>query len=148
MDAKKRTVFCKTWSYIKEASHPDFKMLLLFTEDSLDWFNTCIFCWWIMFWLEWPSSLVPFLKQFIYQANQWYQHTQPVTGTYSLLAINFNARNKIIYHRIERIIKWKVTCVWAVKLSTGVVGVFWDVASSCCSAVIWKAHSWSLWCLY
>lgn len=87
MDAKKRIVFCKTWSYIKEVAHPDFKMLLLFTEESLDWFNTCIFWWWIMFWLELPPSLVPFLKQFIYQANQWYQDNQLLTDTYSLPSI-------------------------------------------------------------
>lgn len=72
MDAKKRTVFCKTWSCIKEAAHPDFKMLLLFTEESLDRFNTCIFWWWVMFWSEREQVKGVILKQFIYQTNQLY----------------------------------------------------------------------------
>lgn len=119
----RRRGLCKTWSYIDEAAHPGFKMLLLFTRESLNWLNTGIFWWWIIFWLELPPLLVPFLEQFIYQANQWYQDTQLLTDTYSLLAVGFSARNKIIYCRIGRIIKWKVTCRQAVQLSRNSFGM-------------------------
>lgn len=66
MHAKKRTVFYKTWSYIKEAAHPDFQMLLLFTEEGLDTF----IWWWVMFWSEKEQVKGIILKQFIYQTNQ------------------------------------------------------------------------------
>lgn len=89
----------------------------MFTEEGLDWFNTGIFCWCMVFWLELPPSLVPFLEQFIYQDNQCYQETQLLTDMYSSLSLNFNARNKIIYCRIGGISKWKATCGWAVQLS-------------------------------
>lgn len=85
MDTKERAVFCKTWSYVKEKAHSDFKMLLLFTEENLDWFNAGIFWWWIMFWLVLPLWFVHFLVPFIYQVNQWSQEPQMLTATCSLL---------------------------------------------------------------
>lgn len=97
-----RAVFCKTWSYVKGKTQSDFKKLLLFTEENLDWFNTGNFWWWIMFWLELHLSCVHFPGQFSYQAKQWCQEPRMLTATCALPVWyptpDFIARNKVIKH--------------------------------------------------
>lgn len=64
------------------------------------------------------------LSEAIYLSSQPVVPRQSATQRYLFFTINFNARNKIFYHRVGRIIKWKATCVWAVQLSRSSFGMF------------------------